>query len=156
MPARPLVKGDDSEAGQPAGAFLVYRLDSAGDSSMPIVQTREDGQTIRDLAVPLDLRLQFIGGEAMQDARNLRLFLYAATQAAADLYAVVGLLGVGQAVDATAFELGTMRARVDMQLTLSAVLELEQPAEYIGNVQITVPPLGAIEVDEGTDPHGCS
>lgn len=152
-PARVLVKANDSEAGQPAGPFTEYDLNTAGGLSKALARV-DSAQDVQAIAATITVRLRFFGGAAMQDAVNTALSLHA-TQRTFDLYAVCGLLGVSNPVDLTALELGTMKPRVDMTLTLSAMLDWTTEAETIGSVQITVPPSGTVTVEEGVNPHGC-
>lgn len=152
MPARALVKRDDSDAGPPAGKCIVYGVQVSASVGRP---RSTIGESVQTVAAPstVSVQLQFLGGDAFGDATRAALSLYA-TQRTSDLYRVAGLMSAGQVQDRTALELATMQARADLEIVLSAVLTFESAPESIDSVQITTPS-ESFTVTRGVDPHAC-
>lgn len=149
LPARTLVKRDDSDAGAPAGPCAVYSTTATAAQGRPRHHADDTVTAPHEVRVSLTL----LGADALTDAGALVLSLYA-TRRTADLYRVAGLMSHGQPQDRTALELATMQARADLEVVLSASLTYSAALESIDSVTITTPS-AVITVTRGDDPHGC-
>lgn len=134
FPGREPVRGWYGEAPAPSGPYFFYRPEIAEFPDILTADVDSAGtvQMVQGLSM-VTVSFSFNGGDAMGDAVKFRLALHQ-TQRTVDLYLVAGLLGVTAPQDMTALELGTMRTRADIRLSLSAALTLENDAE-IGETQ---------------------
>jgi hypothetical protein len=138
MPARELVKGRVGDAAVPATPYVMYEAEDITLPDSPVVSISDDETTQTVSAVtPVTFLLNFVGGNAQSDAVRFSLALRL-SQRTADLWKVCGLWGVSQIIDLSAVENGTMRARAEVRVTLSATLHIEHAAELIETVDIEI------------------
>lgn len=134
FPDREPVRGWYGEAPAPSGPYFFYRVEGVEFPDLLPAEVDDAGviQTVRSTST-VTVAFSLNGGDALGDAVRLRLALHQ-SQRTVDLYRVAGLLGVSSPQDLTALELGTMRTRADIRVSLSAALTLENAAE-IGETQ---------------------
>lgn len=155
--ARQLVKGRIGEAAAPAVPYLMYSVDITElPSSIPV--DMDIAQTARAPDTRVDVTMSVVGDiasgahAARNDAATLVLSLRH-SQRTADVLAQCGLWGVSPIRNLTAVEVGAMRQRYDLTVTLSAILTADAPAETIHEVtagvyELTIPTQVDITITE--------
>jgi hypothetical protein len=153
-----MVLGRAGEAPVPAAPCIMYRLDNYVPQDHPRITIDDTLQTVHADATPLEYVIEWIGGDAMAAAARALALLHA-TQRTVDLFRVCGLMGASNPQDLTALELGTMRARVQVRLTLNASLTSTAAPETIehqdARVRSTAPVFDkTFTIDQGVNPNG--
>lgn len=156
--ARQLVKGRIGEAPAPAVPYLMYAVDLTQLPDSIPVDLGATAQTARAPDTRLEVVLSVVGDitsaahSARNDAAALALSLRH-SQRTTDVLAQCGLWGMSPIRNLTAVEVGTMRQRYDLTVTLSAILTADAPAESIHQVtagvfELTIPTQVDITITE--------
>lgn len=156
--ARQLVKGRIGEAAAPSVPYLMYSVDIAELPSSIPVDMGSGAQTARAPDTRIEVIMSVVGDiatgghAARNDAAALVLSLRH-SQRTADMLAQCGLWGVSPIRNLTAVEVGTMRQRYDLTVTLSAILTADASAETIHEVtagvyELTIPTQVDITITE--------
>lgn len=155
--ARQLVKGRIGEAAAPALPYLMYAVDITElPSSIPVdvgaTQTARAPDTRVEVIMSVVGDITAGGHAARNDAATLALSLRH-SQRTVDVLAQCGLWGVSTIRNLTAVEVGAMRQRYDLTVTLSAILTADAPAETIHEVtagvyELTIPTQVDITITE--------
>lgn len=136
--SRVLVKGAIGESPAPSVPYVRYQLAGVQLPDFVALETGPTEQSARAADTRLTFLIDVVGDVGADTARRAagRLALTLRhTQRTADLFAVAGLWSVGEIRNLTAVELGTMRQRMQFQLTLSAILTAETAEESMHTVQ---------------------
>ncbi len=162
LPNRIIHEGMVGEGAAPNRPYMIYRLESFDLPDSIVNNIDEVGedftQSIRAMTGVI-FGLSFIGGDAFADAQRFMLSVRM-TQRSGDLWKICGLSGFSPIQDLTALEVGAMRQRVDVKMTLFTSLELIETMENIESINFVVNE-DALEysrllnVTQGENPNGC-
>lgn len=137
LPGRRMIRAKVGEAPAPSGPATLWDLARAVPSDNPVTTFEDENQIVTSTDTMLDFTVTMLGGDAMSDAMRVSNGLRA-TQRTADLYRVCGLWGVEPPQDLSALETGTIRARAEFRVTLSAPIESVFARETIDTQQVTI------------------
>lgn len=146
--ARALVKGRIGEAAAPAVPYLMYSVGTVElpDSipvAMDVSQTARAPDTVVEVNISVVGDITTGGHAARNDATALVLSLRH-SQRTLDIKAAAGVWGVSQVQNMSALEVGTLRQRYDLTVTLSVILTADAAPETIEKVttgiyELTIP-----------------
>ncbi len=134
---REVVQGQIGEFGVPNRPYISWNMNKIDFFDSVDTEMTPLGQVVKARSTPIDILINFAGGNAFVDASTFCLSLRQ-SQRTADLYTLCGFAGVTPLQNLTAVELGKFRERVQFTLTLYAEITLSNTAEFIETVGVRV------------------
>ena len=135
---REIVLQYDSEMPKPTSPFVEIFVEATALPNGRVLTLAEDGlsETISTLTL-ITTTLNFLGGDAMDSAGNLRNSLYA-TERYLDIYKILGYGEVVSLQDLSFLETGHFKQRAELRVTFYARLENTYISSYYDTVETTV------------------